>query len=78
MQEKWNGLSKTTPQQPLLSRILKFSSDQDGRDRIFQARLSSSPGTDVSRASKGKGLPSEVNENQIPQPVLQTVDQRPD
>lgn len=29
------GLSKTTPQQPLLSRIPKFFSDQGGKDRGF-------------------------------------------
>lgn len=66
MQENWNGLSKTTPQQPLLSRILKFFSDRGGKDRGFQARLFSS-GTDLVHASKCY----EVSRNQRPQPVLQ-------
>lgn len=78
MQEKGNGQSKTTPQQPLLSRILKYFSDQGGKDPVFQARLSSSSGRDLVCASKGKGLFHEVSRNWIPQPVVQAVDQRPD
>lgn len=39
VQENQGSVSETTPQPPLLSRILKFFSDEGGKDRVSQARL---------------------------------------
>lgn len=55
MQEKWNGLSETSPHQALLSRILKLSSDQGGEYQDFQARVSSSSGAEMAQCISMEG-----------------------